>query len=86
MCLLEKKHFQAHTVQDVPEVCVKYNFLTQVIEKPTRRGVLLDFVLTKKKELVGNVKVRGSLGCSGNTRVQLRTLHGRNKAIIELLS
>lgn len=29
----------------------------------TRRGVLLDLVITKKDGLVGNVKARGSLGC-----------------------
>lgn len=28
--------------------CMDYNFLTQVVEDPMRRGVLLDLVLTKK--------------------------------------
>ncbi|GAB0209126.1 hypothetical protein GRJ2_003378300 [Grus japonensis] len=31
-------------------------FLTQVVEEPTRRGVLLDLVLTNKEGLVGDVK------------------------------
>lgn len=30
--------------------------MTQVVKKPTRRGVWLDLVLTKKEGLVGNVK------------------------------
>ncbi|PKU30996.1 hypothetical protein llap_18699 [Limosa lapponica baueri] len=32
--------------------CTNDNFLTQVVEEPTRRSVLLDLVLTKKEELV----------------------------------
>ena len=35
--------------------CVEDNFLMQVVEEPTRRGVLLDLVLSKK--------VSGILGC-----------------------
>ncbi|PKU48218.1 dtw domain-containing protein 2 [Limosa lapponica baueri] len=40
------------------------NFLLQVTEKPIRRGAILDLVLTNKEGLVGNVKLKGSLGCS----------------------
>lgn len=36
------------------------NFLTQVINKPTRGGALLDLLLTKQEALVGGVKVKGS--------------------------
>jgi len=36
----------------------------QVVKKPTRRGVLLDLVLTNKEELIEDVKIGGSLGCS----------------------
>ena len=43
---------------------VKDNFLTQVVEKPTRRGVLLDLVLTIKEGLVENGNAGGSLACS----------------------
>ncbi|GAB0188484.1 hypothetical protein GRJ2_001313700 [Grus japonensis] len=38
--------------------CIDDNFLLQVIEKPTRRGVMLDLVLTNKERLVGNVKLK----------------------------
>jgi len=38
------------------------NFLMQVVEKPTRKGALLDLVLTNKEELVEDVKAGGRLG------------------------
>ncbi|GAB0208992.1 mitochondrial enolase superfamily member 1 [Grus japonensis] len=53
----------------------------QVVEEPTRRGVLLDLVLTNKEGLVGDVKDGGSLGCSGHEMVEFRILHGRSRAI-----
>ena len=40
------------------------NFLMQLVEEPTRRGVLLDLVLTNKEGLVEDVKLEGSLGSS----------------------
>ncbi|PKU43292.1 selenoprotein n [Limosa lapponica baueri] len=39
-------------------------FPTQVIEKLKRRGVLLDLILSYEEGLVGDVKVKGCLGCS----------------------
>ncbi|GAB0204057.1 hypothetical protein GRJ2_002871300 [Grus japonensis] len=57
------------------------NFLTQVVEEPTRRGVLLDLVLTNKEGLVGDVKLGGSLGCSDHEMVEFRILRGRSRAI-----
>lgn len=55
-------------------------FLTQVIEELTRRGTLLDFVLTKNEELVKDVKVRSNLDCSNHEMVEIRILSGGNKA------
>ncbi|GAB0204363.1 hypothetical protein GRJ2_002901900 [Grus japonensis] len=52
--------------------CIDDNFLLQVIEEPTRRGAVLDLVLTKKEGLVGNVKLKGSLGCSDQQVVELK--------------
>lgn len=49
--------------------CVGNNFLLQVIDEPTRRGDLLDLILTKNEGLVGNVKVTSSLGCSDSKMV-----------------
>jgi len=54
--------------------CVDDNFLLQVIEKPTRRSAMLDVVLTNKEEVVGNVKLKASLGCSDHEMVEFRIL------------
>ena len=39
--------------------------LDQVMEEPKRRGALLDLTLTGKAGMVGNVKVKENLDCSG---------------------
>jgi len=49
------------------------NFLMQVVEEPTRKGVLLDLVLTNKEGLVEDVKVGGRLGCSDHEMVEFRS-------------
>jgi len=56
-------------------------FLMQVVEEPTRKGTLLDLVLTNKKGLVEDVKVRGRLGCSDHETVKFRILRGGSRAI-----
>ncbi|KAJ7404103.1 dtw domain-containing protein 2 [Willisornis vidua] len=40
--------------------CTGDNFLLQVTEEPTRRGVMLDFILNNKKGLVRNVKLKAA--------------------------
>ncbi|GAB0187092.1 hypothetical protein GRJ2_001174500 [Grus japonensis] len=60
--------------------CVNDNFLLQVIEEPTRRGAMLDLVLTNKEGLVGNVKLKGSLGCSDHETVEFRILRAARRA------
>jgi len=52
------------------------NLLTQVVEKPMRKGVLLGLVVTSKKGLVG-----GSLGCSDHEMVKFRILCGGGRAL-----
>jgi len=54
--------------------CLDDNFVLQVIEKPTRRDAMLDLVLTHKKGLLGNVKLKGSLGCSDQEMVEFKIL------------
>ncbi|GAB0183301.1 hypothetical protein GRJ2_000795400 [Grus japonensis] len=54
--------------------CIDDNLLLRVIEEPTRRGVVLDLVLTNKEWLVGNVKLKGSLGCSVHEMVEFKIL------------
>ncbi|PKU42895.1 rna-directed dna polymerase from mobile element jockey- hypothetical protein [Limosa lapponica baueri] len=54
--------------------CIDDNFLTQVMEDPTRRGVLLDLGLTNKGGLVEDIKVGGSLGCSDREKTEFRIM------------
>lgn len=56
------------------------SFLTQVIKELMRGDTLLDLILTNKEELVGDVKVRDSLGNSDHGIVELRIPLGENKA------
>ncbi|PKU34078.1 glycerol kinase [Limosa lapponica baueri] len=55
------------------------NFLTQVVEEPTRRSVLLDLVLTNKEGLVEDIKVGGSLGCSDHEKIEFRIMGSMRK-------
>ncbi|GAB0176277.1 hypothetical protein GRJ2_000092900 [Grus japonensis] len=59
--------------------CVDDSFLLQVIEEPTRRGAMLDLILTNKEGLVGDVKLKGSLGCSDHKMVEFRILRAARK-------
>jgi len=51
------------------------------VEEPTRKGALLDLVLTNKEGLVEDVKVGGRLGCSDHEMVEFRILRGGSRAI-----
>ena len=62
------------------------NFLMQVVEEPTRKGALLDLVLTNKEGLVEDVKVGGRLGCSDHEMVEFRILRGGSRAISRIKS
>ncbi|KAK4832977.1 hypothetical protein QYF61_026803 [Mycteria americana] len=53
------------------KVCVKTEGVT---EKTTRRGAMLDLVLTNKEGLVGNVKLKGSLDCRDHEMVPFKIL------------
>jgi len=44
-----------------------------------RRGAVLDLVCTSKEELVGNVKLRGSLACSDQEMVEFKILRGAKR-------
>ncbi|GAB0182327.1 hypothetical protein GRJ2_000698000 [Grus japonensis] len=45
-----------------------------------RRGAMLDLVLTNKEELVRNVKLKGSLGCSDHEMVEFKILRAERRA------
>jgi len=68
-------HMQSRRFQG----CISNNFLTQVIEEPTREGALLDLILTKKEGLVGDMKLRDSIGCSDQEMMEFRTPRGKSK-------
>lgn len=55
------------------------NFILQLIEKPASRGVMPEFVLINKKGLVGNVKVKGGLGCSDQGKVEFKILRAERR-------
>ncbi|GAB0204620.1 hypothetical protein GRJ2_002927600 [Grus japonensis] len=60
--------------------CVDDNFPLQVIQEPTRRGAMLDFVFTVRDGPVENVKLKGSLGCSDHEMVQFKILRAARRA------
>ncbi|GAB0188870.1 hypothetical protein GRJ2_001352300 [Grus japonensis] len=60
---------------------VDSNFLLQVIEEPTRRGAMLDLILTNKEGLVGDVKLKGSLGCSDHEMVEIQGPQGSEEGV-----
>jgi len=59
--------------------CVEDNFLTQVVEEPTRWGVLLDLVVSNRDVLVRDAKVGGSVECSDHEMVEFKILCERSK-------
>ncbi|GAB0195117.1 mitochondrial enolase superfamily member 1 [Grus japonensis] len=64
--------------------CVDDNFLLQVTEEPMRRGAMLDLILTNKEGLVGDMKLKGSLGCSDHEMVEFRILRAARRALSKL--
>lgn len=59
--------------------CIDDNMLLHVTKEPIRRGVLLDLILTNKDRLVGNMKVKSSLGCTDHEMMEFRTLRERRR-------
>ncbi|GAB0193880.1 mitochondrial enolase superfamily member 1 [Grus japonensis] len=60
--------------------CVDDNFFLHVTEEPTRRGAMLGLILTNKEGLVGDVKLKGSLGCSDHEMVEFKILRAARRA------
>ncbi|GAB0177917.1 hypothetical protein GRJ2_000257000 [Grus japonensis] len=44
-----------------------------------RRGAILDLIHTNKEGLVGNVKLKGSLGCSNHEMVEFKILRAARR-------
>ncbi|PKU33628.1 dtw domain-containing protein 2 [Limosa lapponica baueri] len=60
------------------------NFLLQMVEKPTKKGAVLDLILTNNEGLVGNVKLKGSLGCSDHEMVEFKILRAARRVCSKL--
>ncbi|PKU45845.1 solute carrier family 25 member 40- hypothetical protein [Limosa lapponica baueri] len=52
---------------------------TMVTEEITRKGALLGLILTNKEGLVGDVKVKGSLGCNDQEMEEFKILRAGSK-------
>ena len=61
--------------------CVEENFLTQLVSEPTRGGALLDLLLVKREECVGEVKVGGRLGCSDHEMTEFSILRETKRGL-----
>ncbi|PKU36607.1 adaptin ear-binding coat-associated protein 1 [Limosa lapponica baueri] len=61
--------------------CMEDNFLTQLVEEPTRGGTLLDLLFTHKEGLVGDVEVGGRLGLSDHEMVKFSILSEVRKGV-----
>ena len=56
------------------------NFFRQVIGSPTRGDVVPDLTVTNATELIGDVKIGGSLGCSDLAMVEFAVLRSKGRA------
>lgn len=63
---------------------MKDNFLTQVINSPAREDALLDLLVTNARQLIGNIKIRGSLDCSDHVLVELAVLRNMGQVRVKL--
>lgn len=68
--LLEGQHSRASAFLEYTEG----KFLLLVLEKPLEKCSMLDFVLTSREGLLGNVKLKASLGCSDHEMMELKNL------------
>jgi len=54
--------------------CTEGNFLSQLVQESTRKGVMIDLVLTNEKGLMSNVRIKGILDCSDHKMVEFKML------------
>lgn len=73
-CLLKQK--QTRRGASNQEWVPRWLFLPEVPDSPTRTGLLLDMLLTGRKELFGNMVAEGSLSCSDH---QWQSLNAEEK-------
>lgn len=46
------------------------NFLSQLIDSPTRGDVILDMLVSNAKKIIGGIKTGGSLGHNGHALME----------------
>ncbi|PKU49363.1 hypothetical protein llap_402 [Limosa lapponica baueri] len=56
------------------KTCIKCQEETTVIDSPTRRDMILDLMVTNARELIGDIKIRGSLDRSDHALVEFAVL------------
>ncbi|KAK4806906.1 hypothetical protein QYF61_012627 [Mycteria americana] len=66
--------------------CIEDNFLSQVIDSPTRGDAIPDLLATNASELIGDVKIGGSLGCSDHAPVEFAVLRDMGQAKSKLVN
>lgn len=68
--------------------CIEDNFLSEVIAGPTRRNAGVDLMVTSASQLVGGLKIGGSLCCSDHTLVEFAALGdvGQTKSKVRTLN
>ncbi|PKU48868.1 rna-directed dna polymerase from mobile element jockey-like [Limosa lapponica baueri] len=58
---------------------MKNTMLEQVIDRPTREDAILDLLVTNTSELISDIKIGGSLGCSDHSLVDFAVLRDMGK-------
>ncbi|KAK4805648.1 hypothetical protein QYF61_022406 [Mycteria americana] len=65
---------------------IEDNFLSQVIDSPTRGDAILDLLVTNTSELIGDAKTGGSLGCNDHALVEFTVLRDMGQVKSEVRS
>jgi len=54
--------------------CMENNFLSQVVDSPTTGYAILGLLVANARELIGDIEIEGSLGCSDHALVEFAVL------------
>ena len=67
---------------------IEDNFLSQVVDSPTRGDAILDLLVTSASELISDIKIGGSLGCGDHALVEFTVLRdmGQVKSKVRTLN
>ena len=74
-------HAARHTQSGRFLQSIEGNFLMQMVEESTRRGALLDLVLTNKEGMVEDMKAGDRLSCSDHEMAEFRILRGGGRVL-----